>query len=221
MGIRKRLRSRSIALGLAGVVVAAMTVLAGTTLSANAAGTSMGSMGSMGANSANTGVGTTKGWYRGKTLTFLYTRNYFCKEPPHSASGSGCEVGANFRKRPSHQYDPLYVIVPIGFTPPASTIQCPAGNCIDHPHRIDLRRVFGSGTGRALLPAHSHIVTTRDRGRLEWWDIKVIGVTSQKVWNQVVAHKGYGEINRLRAQHNTHVTANIPTNLFLYFAVRR
>ena len=103
-------------------------------------------------------VGNTNGWFRGETYNFHYTVPFFCREAPASGADSHCEVGAQFQSIPSRQYDPLYVVVPIGFTPKNPyTVQCPvAGHCIDHPHRIDLSRVFGSGTENALLPPHSH-----------------------------------------------------------------
>ena len=47
------------------------------------------------------------------------------------------------------------------FPPPVSTPECPiAGYCVDHPHDIDLSRIFGSAAADAALPPHSHVVTT-------------------------------------------------------------
>ena len=101
--------------------------------------------------------GFTKGFYAGHTVRFYYSKNFSCKQPPASTASSKCEGGTNYTQTPASTFDPLYVIVPLGFTPPKWTLQCPAGTCIDHPHTIDLTSVLGSGTGNLTLPAHSHI----------------------------------------------------------------
>jgi hypothetical protein len=195
--------------------MAVLTVIAGTSMaSAQRAGMSMPTAG------ISTHVGTTDGWLAGRTVKFNYTKNFFCKEPPTSMARSHCEIGANYNNIPAREFDPLYVVVPVGFTPKQSTLQCPtAGQCIDHPHRVDLSRVFGSGTETALLPPHSHIVTTAAGHDAEWWNVDVVGVTSQRMWNRVVAHKSYHFIQRQRLLGNKHLTDNIASNLFLFFRV--
>jgi hypothetical protein len=215
MGTARKPRSRSLGIALTGLLVAIMSVVFGTTMaSAHSGGMSMSSM------QAPAQVGTTQGWLHGKTVKFVYTKNFFCKEPPSSAAGSHCEVGANYNAIPAKDFDPLYVVVPIGFTPSSSTLQCPtAGSCVDHPHRVDLSRVFGSGTEDALLPPHSHIVTTAASHDGEWWNVDVVGVTSQHAWNRIVDHKSYRTIRHMRANGNSHVTDNITSNLFLFFRV--
>jgi hypothetical protein len=209
--------NRSLGIILTGLLVAVLSVVFGTTMaSAHSGGMSMS------ASSGTTHVGTTKGWLNGRTVKFTYTKNFFCKEPPSSGAVSHCELGANYSSIPASDFDPLYVVVPVGFTPDKSTLQCPtAGKCIDHPHRIDLSRVFGSGTENALLPPHSHIVTTAAGHDAEWWNVDVVGVTSQRAWNRIVADKSYSTIARMRANGNTHVTDNLTTNLFLFFRVGR
>ena len=117
--------------------------------------------------------------------------------------------------------DPLYVVVPLGFTPPKSTLQCPvAGHCIDHPATIDLSAVLGTGTGDLALPAHSHIVATANSGQPEWWNVDVVGVQSLKAWNKIVASKSDARLMWLQKHDHSVVTGNIPTNLFLYFSVK-
>ncbi len=122
---------------------------------------------------------------------------------------------------PASTFDPLYVIVPLGFTPPARTLQCPAGHCIDHPHTIDLTSVLGAGTGNLPLPAHSHIVATANSGQSEWWNVDVVGVESLPAWNKLITAKSDRELQYLQRHDSAQVTGNITTNLFLYFAVRR
>src|SRR5690242_15344528 len=196
-------RMRTAGLAMVGLMVTALAVLAGTSLSSAQAGMSGMHM----ADASRAGhIGTTKGWLGGRTVTFAYSKNFFCEEPPSSAAGSHCELGANYSSIPAQEFDPLYVVAPIGFTPKRSTLQCPdAGSCIDHPHRIDLTRVFGSGTGKALLPPHSHIVTTSAGNEPEWWNVDVVGVTNQRTWDRIVNRKSYRVIENMRAHGNTHL----------------
>ena len=124
-------------------------------------------------------VGTTDGWQDGKTVTFRYTKNFFCDTTTESGAPSGCEVGEDGSVDPRPGKIPiLYVMTPTGFTPPAGTLQCPiAGNCIDHPSTIDLSRVFGPGFADVPLPPHSHIIDTQldesqaNGGEAGWWEI--------------------------------------------------
>jgi hypothetical protein len=207
---------RSVAVALAGLLVAGLAAVTGPALAASH------SPGMTMATKPMARVGTTAGWLHGRTVTFRYSKQFFCKQPPSSKTKSKCELGAPYTKKPSSDFDPLYVVVPIGFTPAKSTLQCPvAGRCVDHPHRIDLSRVFGKGTGHSLLPPHSHVVTTAANHKAEWWNVDVIGVTSQQAWHRIVSGKSYKTIRMMRMNHNKHITANVPTNLFLFFSVLR
>lgn len=163
--------------------------------------------------------GSTAGWLNGKTVSFLYSKNFYCAAPPSSGAPGFCEGGADAQFAPvTGQIDPLYVIVPVGFTPAASTLQCPAGNCVDHPHNIDLSRVFGSTASNVALPAHSHVVTTANRGVAEWWRIVVVGVTNQTAWDGIVSGKSITAVTACQTAGSC--TADISSNLFLYFAVK-
>jgi hypothetical protein len=206
---------------LTGVLAAGLAAISGTAMATST--TSSASMSGM-QTSASSGwnhVGTTKGWYNGRTVTFLYTRNFSCKEPPSSGARSRCEVGSDYTQTPASSFDPLYVIVPIGFTPPASTLQCKAGRCIDHPSTIDLSAVFGAADKNVLLPAHSHIVATSNGNQSEWWNVVVVGVTKDSAWNKIVRAKSDAELQWLQRTRNSGVTGNLVTNLFLFFKVER
>jgi hypothetical protein len=100
-------------------------------------------------------MGTTPGWYDGKTVTFTYSRNFVCTKPPAAKASSGCEAGSDYDSVPASSFDPLYVIVPLGFTPSKKTLACPvAGHCVDHPSTIDLSAVFsGAKYDNVKLPA--------------------------------------------------------------------
>ena len=214
--------TRRAGLLLAGLLVAGLAAVSGTALAATGSSSSAATMAGMSMPaSGHAQTGFTNGWYDGHTVRFFYSKNYSCQEPPASGATSKCEAGSDYTQTPAATFDPLYVIVPLGFTPPASTLQCPAGDCIDHPHTIDLSAVLGSGTSDVLLPAHSHIVATDNSGQSEWWNVDVVGVKSLSAWNKIVAAKSDGELMYLQRTDSSQVTGNITTNLFLYFAVNR
>ena len=220
MSLVKRMTgTRQVGLIMAGLLVAGLAAASGTALASSSSSSSMASMDSM-VQSMHAKTGFTNGWYDGHTVRFYYSKNYFCRTPPASTASSKCEGGANYIRTPASNFDPLYVVVPLGFTPPKWTLQCPvAGNCIDHPSTIDLTAVLGSGTGNLPLPAHSHIVATNNSHQSEWWNVDVVGVKNLASWNKIVHAKSDRELQRLQRTDSANVTGNIPTNLFLYFSV--
>lgn len=214
--------TRTAGLVLAGLLAGGLALASGTAFaSSSAPAGGMTGMAGMGTASSHARTGFTKGFFAGHTVRFYYTRNFVCRQPPASHASSRCEGGANYTQTPASTFDPLYVIVPLGFTPPARTLQCPAGHCIDHPHTIDLTSVLGAGTGNVPLPAHSHIVATANSGQSEWWNVDVVGVKSLPAWNKLITAKSDRELQYLQRHDPAAVTGNITTNLFLFFAVRR
>jgi hypothetical protein len=171
--------------------------------------------------------GMTKAFYKGTRLSFSYTRGFYCDTHVHSTASSKCEAGATFKKAPAKHYDPLYITVPLGFNEPMSRMDCPSGLvCVDHPGTIDLRRLSSAlGAPKKALrnvpvPGHDHFITDVNHWKPEWWDVKVVGVTSEKTYNAIRDHRSYAFIRYLVNHKNKHVTAPIPTNLFLYFGVK-
>lgn len=168
-------------------------------------------------------MGTTDGWEDGRTVTFFYNKPFFCAQPPASGATSGCALNAEPTVSPRGGRIPvLYVMVPLGFRPAESTLQCPeVGGCINHPSTIDLSRVFGPGTENAALPAHSHIVGDEGRAGADagWWEIEVVGVTDPAVWDEVARGKSLATVRRLQAAGQG-ITGDLPTNLYLFFGVR-
>jgi hypothetical protein len=173
-------------------------------------------------------VGLTHGYYNGSTVNFLYTANYYCDTSVSAASSTGCEAGAKYTKLPpsATSQDPLYILVPIGFTP--SGLQCAEkGNCIDHPDATDLSRLAStldpllhttpSQLDNVPLSPHDHFITTRNNNLPEWWNVNVVGVTNPASYNKAVAAKSYSALQAMEGQAGTGVTAAIPTNIFLYF----
>ena len=224
MSLVKHLRpksTRQVGLLMAGLLVAGLAAASGTALASSGSPSTMTTMDSMAQSmSSHAKTGFTNGWYNGHTVKFFYSKNYFCAEPPASKASSKCEAGADYTQTPAATFDPLYVVVPLGFTPPKWTLQCPvAGNCIDHPHTIDLSAVLGSTTSNLPLPAHSHIVATSNGGQSEWWNVDVVGVKSLSDWYKIVHAKSDWELQYLQRHDPNNVTGNITTNLFLYFSV--
>ena len=219
----KRLRmlgTRKAGIGLAGLLTAGLALASGTAFASTSSSSSSMS-GMSGMSSSHAARGFTKGFYAGRTVRFYYSKNFSCKQPPASTASSKCEGGTNYTQTPASTFDPLYVIVPLGFTPPKWTLQCPAGRCIDHPHTIDLTSVLGSGTGNLTLPAHSHIVATSNSHQSEWWNVDIVGVKSLSTWTKLIRSKNAHELQYLQRTKSSTITGNIPTNLFLYFSVLR
>jgi hypothetical protein len=217
--------TRKAGLALAGLLAVGLATVSGTALASSgspSSATAMAGMAQQMQAGSHAQTGFTNGWYDGHTVRFFYSKNFSCQTPPASGASSKCEAGADYTQTPADTFDPLYVVVPLGFTPPTSTLQCPvAGRCIDHPHTIDLSAVLGSGTSDVLLPAHSHIVATANGGQSEWWNVDVVGVKSLAAWDKIVAAKSDGELEYLQRTDPSDVTGNITTNLFLFFAVQR
>jgi len=177
--------------------------------------------------------GMTQSYFDGHTVSFTYTKGFYCDKSVMSAATSGCEAGASFKTPPAKSFDPLYITVPLGFTVPMASMECPAGLvCVDHPGTIDLSRLepdlkalYPQYTAAQLTaalkdsatPGHEHFITTQNGGQAEWWDVKVVGVTSLKEWNAINAHQSFTFLNEQVTKKLT--TPIIPTNLFLFFSV--
>jgi hypothetical protein len=214
--------TRRVGLALGGLLAVGLAAVSGTALASSGSSASAATMTGMTqemSSSWHGQTGFTNGWYDGHTVRFFYSKDYSCKTPPASGASSKCEAGSDYTQTPASSFDPLYVVVPLGFTPPKWTLQCPAGHCIDHPSTIDLSAVLGKGTSDVLLPAHSHIVATSNGGQSEWWNVDVVGVKSLSAWYKIVNAKSDWELEYLQRTDSSQVTGNITTNLFLYFAV--
>ena len=177
--------------------------------------------------------GMTKSFFNGRTVSFTYTKGFYCDKSVTAASSSGCEAGAAFKVPPAKNFDPLFILVPLGFTAPTMSMECPTGLvCVDHPGTIDLSRLepdlkvlyptltaaqLTSALKNFATPGHQHYITTLNGGKPEWWNVNVIGVTSQSEYNAINAHESFSFLNQQVTKKLT--TPVIPTNLFLYFSV--
>lgn len=178
--------------------------------------------------------GMTSAYYDGVPLRFSYTRGFFCDTTVQAASSTHCEAGARYKVAPAKNFDPLYITVPLGFTQ-SMMMDCPATLvCVDHPGTIDLARLepalkplypnltdeqLTKALMNAPTPAHDHFITTTNRGKPEWWDVRVIGVTSQSDYQDIIDHGSVAYIQKLIKDKDPNVLGPIPTNLFLYFSV--
>jgi hypothetical protein len=165
-------------------------------------------------------IGFTEAWLNGQTVDLEYSHDFFCQQPPSSGANSQCEAGAASQSNPpsGDVVSPIRTITPQGFTPPSSTLQCPvAGQCIDHPHDIDLSRLFGAGSSNVTLPPHSHILVDDESFQSTWWPIVVVGVKNIKAWDTIVRAKSETAVQACQAAGNC--TPDIATNGFLFFQV--
>jgi hypothetical protein len=177
--------------------------------------------------------GMTKSFFNGGTVSFTYTKGFYCDKHVSAASTSGCEAGAAFKVPPAKNFDPLYILVPLGFTVPTMSMECPSALvCVDHPGTIDLSRLepdlkalypqytaaqLTAALKNSATPGHQHYITTLNGGKAEWWNVDVVGVTSLSEYNLINAHKSFSFLNQQVTKKLT--TPIIPTNLFLYFSV--
>ena len=116
--------------------------------------------------------------------------------------------------------DTLYISVPLFANPPAT--QCTAtATCIDHPPTIDLSRLAaflpGSPSPSSLdnvpIPAHNHIVATRNNGLPTWWNVEVIATTSPSTYNTLTS------VSAIQAAITAGNAIPAYTNAFLFFQV--
>ncbi len=189
--------------------------------------------------SAGRGVdefGMTQAFLHGSQRQFTYTKGFFCDTSIASAASSKCEAGATYRQPPAADFDPLYITVPLGFDQPMNMLDCPnALVCVDHPGTIDLSRLesalkplyptlsdqqLSSALKNFAVPGHDHFITTANGGKPEWWDVQIVGVTSQQTYDDIRDHRSYTYIQKLISQKDKNVLGPIPTNLFLFFSVQ-
>ena len=217
------------------VAILATVVLAGGIGVAVAAGGSSPTPSN--AMSAGRGIdefGLTKAFFKGHRTQFTYTKGFFCDRHVKSAASSKCEAGAKWKHAPAKQHDPLFITVPLGFTVPAMSMECPNGLvCVDHPGTIDLSRLepalkplypqltdaqLTAALKNYATPGHQHYITDRNHGKPEWWDVRIVGVTSKAEFHKINQHKSASYLlKQVKAGKTTGV---IPTNLFLFFGVK-
>jgi len=166
------------------------------------------------------GIGFTDAWFNGQTVQLGYSHRFFCAQPPTSEAPSACEAGeAGTIQPPSGPVvSNIYLLIPDGFSPPASTLHCPVpGRCIDHPHTIDLSRVLDGKGEEAVLPAHSLVIEDEEAFQSTWWPVVLVRVKTLDAWNTIAAAKSIDAVDACQA--NGGCFPEIDTNAFLFFQV--
>ena len=177
-------------------------------------------------------VGESYGYYNGTNVDLLYSEDYYCDTNVSSNASTGCEVGAPQSGSPSasspngtslgnttHQ-DTLYIPVPLFAGAPPT--QCTAtATCIDHPPTIDLSRIAGalpgspppSSLNNVPIPAHDHVVGTRNGGLPEWWNVEVVATTDPATFASLTSTAA------ITAAVNASKAIEAQTNVSLFFQV--
>jgi hypothetical protein len=177
-------------------------------------------------------VGESYGYYNGTNVDLLYSEDYYCDSNVSSSAATGCEAGAPQSGSPSasspngtslgnttHQ-DTLYIPVPLFANAPPT--QCTAtATCIDHPPTIDLSRIAGalpgspspSSVDNVPIPAHDHVVGTRNSGVPEWWNVEVVATTDPATFATLTSTAA------IIAAVNASTAIEAPTNVSLFFQV--
>ena len=167
------------------------------------------------------GIGFTDAWFEGQTVQLEYSHRFFCAGPPSSDASSGCEAGQAATVQPPSGpvVSNVYLLIPVGFSPPAETLQCPLpGRCIDHPRTIDLSRVAKSqDEAEVVLPAHSFVIEDQEAFQSTWWPMVLVLVKNLTAWNTIAAAKSIAAVDDCQA--NGGCFPEIDTNAFLFFQV--
>jgi hypothetical protein len=161
-------------------------------------------------------IGFTDAWFNGNTVQLEYSHRFFCAEPPASEAESNCEAGAPATTAPPSGpvVSSIYVLRPLGFSPPSSTVQCGV-QCIDQPSTMDLSRI--GGDDEATLMRRSFVIEDDEAFQSTWWPVIVVGVKNLKAWNEIASAKTIDAVDACQASRNCRPEAE--SNAFLFFQV--
>lgn len=163
-------------------------------------------------------IGFSDAWLNGHTVQLEYSHPFFCAEPPESAASSHCEAGAPAKVAPPSGpvVSELYVLVPVGFRAPATTLHC-GFRCIDQPGTIDLTRVLHSAGGNVVIPPRSFVIEENESFQSTWWPMVLVGVKNLHAWNKIAAAKSIDAVDA--CQENGGCFQEQETNAFIFFQV--
>lgn len=165
-------------------------------------------------------IGFTDAWLGGQTVQLGYSHAFFCAQPPVSLANSHCEAGdaAQISPPSGPVVSNMYVLVPLGFSPPGTTLHCPTrGRCIDQPGTIDVSRLIGWGTGNIAFPRHSIVLEEDESFQSTWWPVVLVGVKNLTAWNQIATAKSAEAMDACEEAGNC--TQEAETNAFVFFQV--
>lgn len=192
-------------------------------------GFAFGSAIAVGSNGSNTlpcqrggehciNIGFTNAWFAGGTVQLEYSHRFFCDRSIPSEAETGCEAGVAATKPPPSGpvVTEIYELIPLGFSPPAATLQCGA-SCIDQPRKMDLSHVFGGMGSEAVLGPRSFVIEDAEAFQSTWWPVILVGVKNLSAWNKIVAAKDIAAVDD--CQTNGGCLPEVETNAFVFFQV--
>lgn len=162
-------------------------------------------------------LGSTPGWGGGGVAEVFYTKDFFCDAEQCQAGAAGMNAPGTSDPVPS-----VWVLVPLFEETEGIAFHCAeAGNCVAHPSDIDVSAI---GLGEVIpLPPHSHIVDPNEPGFSGAgetpWKVVVVGVNTRAAWDMLEAGKSIETLREVQAD-TTMATADIPSNIVLFFGVR-
>lgn len=110
----------------------------------------------------------------------------------------------------------VYLLIPLGFSPPASTLQCGAA-CIDQPRTMDLSHAFSGMGKQAVVGPRSFVIEDAEAFQSTWWPVVLVGVNNLTAWNTIVAAKNIAAVDA--CQTNGGCMPEVETNAFVFFQV--
>ena len=162
-------------------------------------------------------LGSTPGWGGGQTATVFYTKDFFCDAATCEAGTAGANAPGTADPVPS-----VWVLVPLFDDVSGIDFHCPtAGNCVAHPNELDVSQI---GLGEVIpIPPHSHIVDPAEAGFSAAgetpWKVVVVGVKTRAAWDMLEQGKSIETLRDVQADE-ANATADIPTNIVLFFGIR-
>jgi hypothetical protein len=164
------------------------------------------------------GIGFTDAWFNGQTVQLEYSHPFFCDRSIPSGAKTNCEAGKVAAIPPSSGpvVSNVYLLIPLGFSPPASTLQCGA-RCIDQPGTMDLSHAFTGMGKQAVLGPRSFVIEDAEAFQSTWWPVVLVGVKNLTAWNTIVAAKNIAAVDA--CQTNGGCMPEVETNAFVFFQV--
>ncbi|MEO8425245.1 MAG: hypothetical protein ABI595_15215 [Actinomycetota bacterium] len=100
----------------------------------------------------------------------------------------------------------IYMLVPMGFAPPGSSLQC-GTRCIDQPRTMDMSHVLGGLGSNATLPPRSFVIEDAESFQSTWWPVVLVGVKTLDAWHTIVNAKTIEAVDACQKNGGTRATA--------------
>jgi len=170
-------------------------------------------------------IGFTDAWFNGNVVQLEYSHPFFCAQGQDAQGqdnngGSACTAGSPATVLPPSGpvVSNVYLLIPVGFSPPADTLHCPVrGHCIDNPPTIDLSHSVPRGSSEAVLPPHSFVIEDQEAFQSTWWPVVLVFVKNLDAWNTIAAAKNIDAVDACQASGGCF--EEVDTNAFVFFQV--